>query len=109
MRYRRDPESEEQRRVTKLYRTVGGEVWSTSQPFRAALRPGIPDLIVFFRGRGVMLFHETKSARGKQSLEQRRFQRAATDCGLRYVLGGETEAREALIRLGMLARYIGSA
>ena len=95
------PEALEQRKVVRLYQTVGCQVWTTSQPFRAALSPGIPDLIVFHRR--AMWFHETKAPKGKQSPEQLQFQRAADRCGVRYVLGGEAEAKKLLQAMGVLA------
>ncbi len=89
--------------VIALYETVGGYVSVTSVGKRSVIRPaGFPDLVVLLpRGKGT-LYHEVKTVGGRQSEGQVLFAARARDAGEPYVLGGVSEAREALEGLGLL-------
>ena len=104
---RRHPDAWDYRReksvqgdVVNLYKSVGCKVWDTSQPFRAAITPGLPDLIVFRKQK--MWWHETKAEDGKQSSAQKGFQDACEGTGQTYLLGGADVAIAHLKSLGVL-------
>lgn len=78
-------EKEVQRAIKSALRTLGFSVWDTSQPFKAAIMPGLPDL--FATGRGVCVWIECKSAKGKQTDAQRVFQGAVEANGGLYFIG----------------------
>lgn len=73
--------------ITKLFRQMSVPYYDTSQPFRALITPGVPDLIVFHPRHG-LAFIEVKSVSGRQSKAQQRFQQQCEAAGIRYVLGG---------------------
>lgn len=77
-------EKEIQAATKKALEVLGFEVWDTSQPFAAAITPGVPDLIV--AGRGVVAFIEMKSANGTQSDAQAFFQMMVEANGGTYLL-----------------------
>lgn len=80
-------------------RLKGYGVWDTSQPFRAAITPGLPDLIVFTVA--TVVFVEVKSERGRLSPAQRTFQAACLAVGLPYlVVRSVGELIEGLDALG---------
>lgn len=83
-------EKETQHAVRRLLASVGARVWDTSQPFRAKITPGLPDLLAFVPGRG-LVFIECKRPGGKQSPAQREFQAECEAAGVPYVLGGVDE------------------
>jgi hypothetical protein len=109
---RRRPEKAIQRDVVGLYRSVGAQVWDTSQPFRALITPGLPDLWVVIRARGyrarvlkhqsIAFWHETKRPGAKLSPAQKRFKEEAAACGLWVVVGGVAEAVTFLQDQGIL-------
>lgn len=88
---RKDDRSEEeiQEGVKELLTTAGFAVWDTSQPFAAAITPGLPDLYAV--GRGLCLWIECKSAKGVQSDAQKGFQKAVESNGGTYVLARHEE------------------
>lgn len=88
-------EKEVQRHVKKLLALFGVGVYDTSQPFKAAITPGVPDLICFCQRRG-LFFVEVKRPGGKQSEEQAEFQRQAEAAGVPYILGGVDEVKAFL-------------
>lgn len=98
----RRPEKQVQADVVRLFRQFGGEVIDTSQPFAAAITPGLADLLVFFPRRHQMCFFETKAAGGRQSAAQQRFQGLVEACGGHYVLGGMDEAIAYLQEIGLV-------
>lgn len=67
------------RRVIDAHPDLG--VWDTSQPFAAAITPGLPDIIIIRRGWGV-LFVEVKRATGTLSDAQRAFRDACRGAGV---------------------------
>jgi hypothetical protein len=104
-----------QRDVVGLYRSVGARVWDTSQPFRALITPGMPDLWVvirirrgYHRGGKVKLshgfWHETKRPGAKLSAAQERFKKEAAACGLDVVVGGVSEGVAYLQEHGILEK-----
>jgi len=97
-------EKETQAAVKKLYRDAGAIVYDTSQPRRAQITPGVPDLIVFltWRGKGYMFFHEVKTSAGRQSSAQKGFQDSCDRAGETYLLGGVPEGIDHLRTLGVL-------
>lgn len=78
-------EKEIQRAIKMALRMIGFQVWDTSQPFKAKITPGLPDL--FVTGRGITAWIECKSAKGKQSDAQRVFQDAVETNGGLYLIG----------------------
>lgn len=105
--------------VKAAYEKFGCFVANFSQGYRprggTRQTPGIPDLYVFPPLReeqrqaghpAVYLapwWHETKSAVGKQSLEQIEWQRRCAQRGVAYVLGGVADAIAHLRRIGLVA------
>lgn len=102
----RSPEAEKdvQLDVKRLYQQIGGIVWDTSQPFAAAITPGLPDLFIAVPRRAVTFFHEVKAAAGKLTAAQEAFAETVTGCGVRVIVGGVAEAIEWLYELGILMR-----
>jgi uncharacterized Zn finger protein (UPF0148 family) len=76
-------EKEIQEAAKRALRMMGFSVWDTSQPHAAKITPGLADLCV--AGRGITAFIEVKSAKGKQTDEQERFQRAVVANGGLYL------------------------
>lgn len=106
-------EAEVQRRVVATYKAVGCVVASLSQYRPSKVAPGLPDLYVFppLRRdptteaivRRAPYWHETKRPGGKQSPEQKVWQRACEARGISYVLGGMDEALAHLRLIGLVA------
>lgn len=67
-------ESDVKAGITKALRTCGAQVWDTSQPHRAMITPGVPDLLVFLGPR--FTFAEVKRPGGALSAGQRQFMEA---------------------------------
>lgn len=82
---RRVLEKTVQEHVKEALAVFGWQVWDTSQPFRAAITPGLPDLICLHPRRGV-LFVEVKAPRGTLSAAQRAFQAACQSAGVCYLV-----------------------
>ncbi len=99
----RQPEKSVQGDVVNLYKGVGCKVWDTSQPFRAAITRGLPDLVVFLSRKQTMWWHETKAEDGKQSEEQAGFENLCELTHQTYLLGGVDVAIAHLKSLGVLA------
>lgn len=98
---RKHPEKREQRAVKNLLAMLNIAVYDTSQPFRAAITAGVPDLLCFCTKRGFFVV-EVKSGRGKQTPAQRTFQELCEDANVPYVLGGTAEVA-AFLRLEQAA------
>jgi hypothetical protein len=64
-------------------------------PFRATDKNGVADLLVCYRGQFIAV--ETKSARGKQSDDQKNFQAYVERSGGRYVLARSLEDMEGVL------------
>lgn len=69
------PETKEQKRVFSAFRLAGadketGRAYWLSQPRASKQTPGVPDLLLCFRARGVFLLWETKVEGGEISDEQ---------------------------------------
>jgi hypothetical protein len=101
---RRNEESEShiQARCSQLYAALGGKVFWLSQRRPSGQTPGLPDLIVVFPGKAV-IFHETKRPGGKPSAEQAELRQWLAGTAVTHVLGGYTEACQALEELGLVA------
>lgn len=83
-------EREEKRIVAdadKRMRALGFVVWNLSQPRASKIAPGIPDRLYTSPARGLAVFWEAKTVRGKQRPDQAHFQAHADACGLHYVIG----------------------
>ena len=78
-------EAEIRLEIKRWYRTAGAEVWDTEQERAARVDPGLADLIVVWPGRGIR-FVEVKRRNGRQSPDQKRFQRAVEAAGGTYLL-----------------------
>lgn len=89
-------EKQVQHAVKDLLRKLGCRVYDTSQPMRALITPGVPDLIVFHPLRG-LLFIECKAHGGKQSEAQIDFQRLSEHAGIPYIVGGVEETLAFLV------------
>ena len=100
----RAPEKAVQAAVKGLYVRFGCSVYDTSQPFRALITPGVPDLMVFSAKARAFWFHEVKAADGKPSEDQLVFLGRCQLAGIGHVLGGVDAAREKLAALGLIAK-----
>lgn len=78
-------EKQVQHAIKKFLDQIGCAVYDTSQPFRAAITPGVADLVVFHPTRG-MFFVECKKPGGRQSPPQRVFERQCFGAKVPYVL-----------------------
>lgn len=98
-------EKAEQAAVCRLYRDVFCRVVSFSQPRATKQTEGIPDLKIYCERKGLTWWFETKRQRGgKQSHDQKEFQRLAEQCGETYVLGGRKEAYAHLVEVGIIPK-----
>lgn len=92
----------------KLLRLSRIAVYDTSQPFKAAITPGLPDLICFCPKRG-LFFMECKRKGARQTDAQEEFQALSERAGIPYVLGGIDQLTTFLYGLGdapvTLAQY----
>lgn len=93
-----------QRAVVALYRSMGCEVYSLSQPRASMQAAGLPDLWVFAPRVGRAFWHEVKSVTGKPSPDQVRFEDLCGSTGVHHVMGGVAEAKRMLIILGVIAK-----
>ena len=91
-----------QTQVKRLYQKVGCSYWDTSQPFRAKITPGLPDLFVCHPGTEHSWFHEVKREGAKLTPAQVVFKTMAENCGQDVVVGGTVEAAAHLQALGIL-------
>lgn len=82
----RSPSEKAVQTACKRYlRLVGAQVWDTSQPFRAAITPGLPDLLVFLPRQG-LVFVECKAPGGRLTPAQRDFRDACQAAGVPYLV-----------------------
>lgn len=88
-------EKEVQHAVKKLLAFARVVVYDTSQPFRAAITPGLPDLICFCPKRG-LFFVEVKRDGGRLSQAQFDFGSYCAAFEVPYIVGGVTEVAEFL-------------
>lgn len=102
-------EREEQAAIVQMFRKAGFKVRSTSQKREARVSPGIPDLMISNRARGIFLWFEVKAYSPKgypakkvpRALEpaQVEFRDDAVAAGHRHYWGGRWEAGDLLYRL----------
>ena len=106
-------EKEIQAEIVKLYKALGCKVYNLSQPRASKQSPGLGDLWVVHLASGwnrkgkTAWWHETKTPKGKQSEDQREFQRECKACHVGYVLGGVLAAEEQLLAFGIAERING--
>lgn len=81
--------------VKRLLAVARVVVYDTSQPFRAAITPGVPDLICFHRERG-LFFIECKREGGRQTVPQFEFGCHCDMAGVPYIVGGTREVADFL-------------
>lgn len=98
-------EKTEQRQIKRLLDNVGIAWYDTSQPFHAAITPGLPDLVCFrpligLEGldppRWCLFFIEVKRRGEGQTPAQRLFEELCHWSGIPYVLGSTTEVAQFL-------------
>ena len=75
--------------IVRSLRQIGAGVYDTSQPHRALITPGLPDLLVFFRGR--FAFAEVKRPGGRLTPGQRAFRAECQDAGVPFHVWRSTE------------------
>lgn len=80
-------EKQVQAEVKELLSICNVVAYDTSQPFRAAITPGVPDLLCFGPRHGFFVV-EVKRPGGAQSAAQKQFQHHCERAGVPYVLGG---------------------
>ena len=90
--------------VVKLYKSLRCIVFDTSQPHRALITPGVPDLLIFAPRVGRFWFHEVKAADGKPTVEQAAFEELCGSCGVGHVIGGVDAAKNHLRAIGLIAK-----
>lgn len=96
-----------QAEVVKTYRAFGFKVYSTSQPQKALMSPGIADLHLMHPTRRVALWHETKTIDGKLRPDQVVFREDCIASNQLHTYGGVSAAEEMLETLG-IARRVGA-
>lgn len=74
----------------KCMRALGFTVWNLSQPRASKIAAGVPDRLYTSPARGLALYWEAKTVRGRQRPDQRTFQEHCEACGLHYVLGTDS-------------------
>lgn len=95
-------EKAEQAEVSKLAGGFGFTVRSNSQYRPAKVSPGIPDLILIHRARGIGLFWETKrQVGGSQSTSQQEFESDCRLVGWTYRMGDRYDFVRYLLNLGL--------
>ena len=98
-------EKQEQHEIVKRLRAFGFRVWSTSQPRRAKVTPGLPDLIALHERAPICLFWEVKrQVGGRFSAEQLDFARLAQQSGAHHGAGDRYHLEEQLVALGLAVR-----
>lgn len=117
-------EKEMQRAVVSLFRTFGATVHTTSQYRASHVAKGLPDLLCFHREKRLAWYFETKKYRRITSTgthyepfqpatwepeplrpDQRAFADLCLVCHLSHYWGGITEAKRALVELGLATWY----
>lgn len=88
--------------MVALYKTLGCDVVSFSQPRATMQTEGIPDLKVYCRRKCLTWWHECKAPGGKQSPAQIEFEALARACGEHYILGGWDRAVDAVRAFGLV-------
>lgn len=91
----RPTEKQVQLGVKRLLGSFAIKYYDTSQPFRAAITKGVPDLICICQKRG-LFFVECKREGGIQTPEQKDFQERCEKAGVPYILGGTEEVARFL-------------
>jgi hypothetical protein len=94
--WRRPSEKQVQAAVKEMLGKIGCRVYDTSQPMRALITPGVPDLIAFHPRRG-LLFIECKAPGGKLSEAQEDFQRLCRQAGIHHIVGGVEDVLAFLV------------
>ena len=93
-------EKEEQLRIKKLVKVLGGSVWDTSDYRAVHVTKGLPDLVIFLPGKSLMVWWETKSAQGMCSDSQLRFQEHCKRCNQHMGVGTFDDFKKFLAEFG---------
>ena len=101
-------EKVEQQLIKAFVKTIGGEVWDTSQGFRGGSRrqrttritEGLPDLLVFLPPKAVFFFWEVKGDGGRVTDDQRKFQAFAGRCNVACGIGDFDDFKKFLTQFG---------
>jgi hypothetical protein len=88
-------ENDVQREVGRIFIRRGAKVYWLSQKRRSGQTPGVPDLLVFDRYRG-LVFIEAKTQSGRPSAEQTEFRELCLAAHVHHILGGLAEVRAFL-------------
>lgn len=103
-RDQRKLEKEIQSVVVKTYRAFGFKVYTTSQPKRSMMSPGIADVYATHPRRRVTVWHETKTINGHLSPDQVVFREDCLAANQLHTYGGVSAAEEMLETLGIASR-----
>lgn len=82
-------------RIVSLLRQCDCDVWRLAVSGRQLVTPGFPDLVAFSELRGHS-YIQSKSGRGRETAEQKRFHGLCDRHGITYVLGAENAVRDWL-------------
>jgi len=98
---RRSPEKRVQWQIIRALQALGCDVTSTSQPQRAMMTPGIPDLYIRHPRWGIRLWVEVKAGRNRATPAQRAWIDAELEAGGHAIVAyGVEDVLRELIRLG---------
>jgi hypothetical protein len=95
-------EKEEQAYISKLFRGFGCRVYNLSQARATKQTPGLPDLWVTHRERGLAFWFEVKRQQGGRLSEaQREFRHECTAAHVSHYVGDRRDAAHALVQLDL--------
>lgn len=77
-------EKEVQEGIRKVLRERGAAVYDTSQPYRAMITPGLPDLLVFHDGRHAWVEVKAPGKEDELSDAQEDFRRYCREAGIEH-------------------------
>ena len=93
-------EKEEQQRITRLVKLLGGSVWDTSDYRAVHVTKGLPDIVAFLPAKSIMVWWETKSEKGKPSEHQLKFKRHCDRCNQHMGIGTFDDFKKFLKQFG---------
>ena len=92
-------EKQEQQAITRVVQALGGSVWDTSDYRAVHVTKGLPDLVCFLN-KPIMVWWETKSAKGKPSDAQLNFKRHCDRCNQYMGIGTCDDFKNFLKQFG---------